>query len=169
MKKMIFALVAAFVVAGLNFTPMPAHAEVSVVPQGDGAGNPNKDTVGGQNVQEVYGRGISWQLPVSYSSASATSGAPLSITQNAKYSSTYKGPWFVKVYNTGINTVVATPLTFSAAYTSDLTAIGDQIALNSGAVNGTWMSPPLSPLDYVHLRGLSATATGKYQLGSYNR
>lgn len=174
MKKMTFALLAAlaFVVVAVGIPhPQSAHAGLlAVAPQGSGGGNTQADRTNGQRIDETYDRGISWAAPVAYSVVTATSGAaPFSVTETAGYASTYKGSWYIRFYNTGPTTGVFTPLTFSAAYTANLTAIGTLLSASSGAVNGIVTVGPLANPDFGHLRGQTATATGFYQLGSYNR
>lgn len=150
-------------------TSLAQAGALSTIALGQGGGRPQKDATNGQEVVEKYDRGIAWSKPVSYSGATATSGVPLSVTMAAGYTSAYKGPWYVKIYNSGPTTGVFTPLTFSAAYTADLTAIGTKLTASNGAVNGVVIEGPLSQADYAHLRGLTDTATGSYQLGTVNQ
>lgn len=163
MKSLKSMILAAFVVVALG-APMAAHADLAKLAQGAGAGSPQKDSVGGQSVQESYDKGLSWQLPISYSVLSGTSGAPLALSQVVGIASTYVGPWRVRIYNSGPTTVVATNLT-GTAYNASFTAKGPNVAASTGFLE----VGPISARDYVHLRGLTQTSTGEYQLGTYNR
>lgn len=165
MKKLTLAFLAAFMVAVLSVPTVHVHADVTQLQLGAGAGFEQKDSVGGQKVLETLVRRPIWGKPVSFSSTSATS-TMLSVTMTPGYASTYKGPWFVRVYNTGKCTAVFTPLTFSAAYTGDLTAIGTTIASASAATNGV-VEDQLGAAGFGHMRGQTDTATGFYQLGKY--
>lgn len=165
MRKTLFSLAALGLVASfLMIQPATAKAgSLTTIGKMQGAGAMLKDGTNGQSVTETYDRGYSWSLPVAFTALSGTSGVPLSVTQAAGYTSAYKGPWKVRIYSTSA-TSVATSLTYSAAYADASTANGQQ-----NAANATLEMGPLSPGDYLHLRGLSATALGAYQIGTLNR
>ncbi len=165
MKKMIFALVAAFLVAGLSSIPTPVHADLAKLAQGDGAGSPQKDSVGGQSVQESYDKGVSWQLPVAFTALSGTSaGCALYISQVVGVSSAYVGAWKVRIWNTGPTTLEAINLTYTA-YADASAPKGQPLVATTGYLE----MGPMSYRDYAHARGLSATATGYLQFGTYSR
>lgn len=173
MRKTLISLAALGLVAfaAMTFQPVEAQAgNLTASIQGQGGGRPQKDATNGQEVLESYDRGISWRLPVAYSALSGTSGVPLSITMtgvsvSSGVPTTYKGPWFVKLFNT-VSTVAAISLTYSAAYNADLSPYGKQATTG---LNGELILGPLAPSDFAHIRGLTATAIGAYQLGTYDR
>lgn len=168
MKRFIGLTLAALMVASLSIAPPELHAG-AIGAQGYGQTQPNVlvDKTTGNALNETYIRGIHWSKPVAYSATTATS-VMVSVTMSAGYTSAYKGPWHIMVYNTGPTTGVFTPLSFSAAYTSDLTAIGSTLAASSAATNGVVTMKDISGNDFGHLRGQTATATGFYQLGNEN-
>lgn len=148
MKKMILALLA------LAFAATTFAGSLTTVPQGVSRGKFQRDATNLQDVQENYARGIKWGIATAYSVAS-NSSTNVTLTGASTY---YYGPYYLLVSNTGPTSVCASPVTFVSA----LTASEGEITNN---ITSRIVGPISQTMTHVGLIGLTATATGKYQIG----
>ncbi len=152
MKKMLGGLF--ILVALVGFGSLVAKAgNLNKLAYGQGGGNPQEDATDHQTVLETYERGIVWATPV----VPVISLTPAVINLTGA-SSTYKGPYFLAVNNTG-----QADCTFLPIANTTPVAGGKGFIVKAGT--SKIIGPISQTKHYVSACGLTTTGDVNYQEG----
>ncbi len=164
MKVKLYSLLAASLLAVSTLQGPALHAgPITTSALGQGGGTEQRASYTGNKVIETYDRARAWQAPIAYTALSGTC-IVISITQTTGTLAGYNRSWEIRILNAGPSTCSYVNATYTAANsgTSALVTASPALAATTGA-----RDEPVDVSSTVQLRGLTATATGFYQIGTF--